>query len=84
MREQLGANGIGRWTKAAAATLLARLYLNANVYIGTDKYVECEAVCRDIIAGKYGNYALDTRWDAPFDYTNKSLNSEVIYGFPGT
>ena len=83
-REQLGANGIGRWTKASAATLLSRLYLNAKVYIGTDKYTECEAVCRDIIAGKYGAYALDSRWDAPFDYTNKNLNSEVIYGFPGT
>ncbi|KQR72732.1 RagB/SusD family nutrient uptake outer membrane protein [Pedobacter sp. Leaf176] len=83
-REQLGANGIGRWTKAAAATLLSRLYLNAKVYIGTDKYTECEAICRDIIAGKYGAYVLDSRWDAPFDYTNKNLNSEVIYGFPGT
>jgi len=83
-REQLGANGIGRWTKAAAATLLSRLYLNAKVYIGTDKYTECEAICRDIIAGKYGAYTLDSRWDAPFDYTNKNLNSEVIYGFPGT
>ena len=83
-REQLGANGIGRWTKASAATLLSRLYLNAKVYIGTDKYTECEAICRDIIAGKYGAYTLDSRWDAPFDYTNKNLNSEVIYGFPGT
>ncbi|WPV02058.1 RagB/SusD family nutrient uptake outer membrane protein [Mucilaginibacter sp. cycad4] len=83
-REQLGATGIGRWTKAGAASLLARLYLNAKVYIGTEKYTECEAVCRDIISGKYGAYQLDTRWDAPFDYTNTTLNSEVIYGFPGT
>ncbi|MFD0795611.1 RagB/SusD family nutrient uptake outer membrane protein [Mucilaginibacter litoreus] len=83
-RDQLGAKGIGRWTKAGAASLLARLYLNAKVYIGTDKYAECETVCRDIISGKYGSYTLDTRWDAPFDYTNTSLNSEVIYGFPGT
>ncbi|MCQ6956435.1 RagB/SusD family nutrient uptake outer membrane protein [Mucilaginibacter aquariorum] len=83
-RDQLGAKGIGRWTKAGAAALLARLYLNAKVYIGTDKFAECEAVSRDIISGKYGSYTLDTRWDAPFDYTNTSLNSEVIYGFPGT
>jgi len=83
-RQQLGAAGIGRWTKAGAAALLARLYLNAKVYIGTEKYTECEAVCRDIISGKYGAYQLDTRWDAPFDYTNTTLNSEVIYGFPGT
>jgi len=84
MREALGANGIGRWTKAGAASLLARLYLNAKVYTGIDKSAECEVVCRDIISGKYGSYALDNRWDAPFDYTNNSLNSEVIYGFPGT
>lgn len=83
-RDQLGAKGIGRWTKAGAAALLARLYLNAKVYTGTDKFAQCEAVCRDIISGKYGSYALDTRWDAPFDYTNTSINSEVIYGFPGT
>ncbi|RVU02982.1 RagB/SusD family nutrient uptake outer membrane protein [Mucilaginibacter limnophilus] len=83
-REQLGAKGIGRWTKASAAALLVRLYLNAKVYIGVDKFAECETVCKDIIAGKYGAYQLDTRWDAPFDYTNTSLESEVIYGFPGT
>lgn len=83
-REQLGASGIGRWTKAGAAALLARLYLNAKVYIGTEKYTECEAICRDIISGKYGAYQLDTRWDAPFDYTNTTLNSEVLYGFPGS
>ncbi|GAA4912348.1 RagB/SusD family nutrient uptake outer membrane protein [Mucilaginibacter defluvii] len=83
-RGDLGARGIGRWTKAGAAALLMRLYLNASVYIGVDKFAECEAVCRDIISGKYGSYQLDTRWDAPFDYTNTSLNSEVIYGFPGT
>ncbi|WP_114940633.1 RagB/SusD family nutrient uptake outer membrane protein [Mucilaginibacter endophyticus] len=83
-RQQLGASGIGRWTKAGAAALLVRLYLNAKVYIGQEKYAECEAVCRDIISGKYGAYQLDTRWDAPFDYTNTTLNSEVIYGFPGS
>jgi hypothetical protein len=83
-RDQLGAKGIGRWTKAGAAALLARLYLNAKVYTGTEKFTECEAVCRDMISGKYGSYTLDTRWDAPFDYTNTSVNSEVIYGFPGT
>lgn len=83
-RDQLGANSSGRWTKAGAASLLARLYLNAKVYTGTEKFVECEAVCRDIISGKYGSYTLDTRWDAPFDYTNTTPNSEVIYGFPGT
>jgi len=83
-RETLGSNGIGRWTQAGAAALLARLYLNAKVYIDQDKFGDCATVCQDIINGKYGSYQLDTRWDAPFDYTNTSLNSETIYGFPST
>lgn len=83
-REDLGNNSIGRWTQAGAASLLARLYLNAKVYIKQDKFSECATVCQDIINGKYGKYQLDTRWDAPFDYTNNLPNSEVIYGFPCT
>lgn len=81
--QSLGTNGIGRLTKGAAASLLVRLYLNAKVYIGQDKFAECATVCQDIIAGKYGNYSLETRWDAPFDYTN-SQSPEVIFGFPCT
>ncbi len=81
-RADLGSNGIGRWTQAGAAALLVRLYLNAQAYIGQDHYADCAAVAQDIIDGKYGAYALDTRWDAPFDYTNSSVNSETIYGFP--
>jgi hypothetical protein len=82
-RQDLGATGIGRWTKGGAAALLMRLYLNASVYIGQDKYTECATICQDIIDGKYGNYSLESRWDAPFDYNN-SQSPEVIFGFPGT
>ncbi len=84
LRSDLGAGGIGRWTKAGAASLLGRLYLNSKVYTGVDRFADCATVCQDIISGKYGAYALDTRWDAPFDYTNTTLNSEVIFGFPAT
>ena len=83
-REALGDKGIGRWTQAGAASLLARLYLNADAYIKQDRYNDCATVCQDIIDGKYGNYQLDNRWDAPFDYTNTTVNSETIYGFPST
>jgi starch-binding outer membrane protein, SusD/RagB family len=82
-RQSLGVNSIGRWTKGAAAALLVRLYLNAKVYIGQDKFTECAAVCQDIINGKYGNYALENTWDAPFDYTN-TQSGEVIFGFPSS
>lgn len=83
-RASLGANGMGRWTQAGAAALLGRLYLNSKVYTGVDKFAECAVVSQDIINGKYGAYALDTRWDAPFDYTNNLTESEVMFGFPST
>jgi hypothetical protein len=73
----------GRWTKAGAATLLARLYLNANIYIGQDHYADCAALCQDIVGGKYGPYAVADRWDAPFDWNNDQ-SSETIFAFPGS
>jgi len=81
--EELGAATIGRWTKGGAAALLVRLYLNAKVYTGVDKFSDCAQVCQDIIDGKYGGYALETRWDAPFDYNNAE-SKETIFGFPGS
>jgi len=80
---ELGAASIGRWTRAGAAALLVRLYLNAKVYTGVDKFSECAGICQDIIDGKYGTYALETRWDAPFDYTNET-SKETLFGFPGS
>lgn len=82
-RDNLGENAIGRWTKGGAAALLARLYLNAKVYTGTDRFADCATICQDIINGKYGTYALENRWDAPFDYTN-SQSKETVFGFPGS
>ena len=83
-RASLGANWIGRWTQAGAAALLARLYLNSKVYTGVDRFADCATICQDIINGKYGSYTLDSTWYGPFDYTNVSPNSEVIFGFPST
>ncbi len=71
----------GQWTKAGAAALLVRLYLNAEVYIGTSKYTECAQVAQDILNGKYGQYAVADRWDAVFDWDNDECD-EVIFGFP--
>jgi hypothetical protein len=82
-RESLGQNAIGRWTKGSAAALLVRLYLNSKVYTGVDKYADCATICQDIISNKYGVYALESRWDAPFDYNN-AQSSEVMFGFPGS
>ncbi|MCF6402923.1 RagB/SusD family nutrient uptake outer membrane protein [Chitinophaga filiformis] len=82
-RQDLGINAIGRWTKGGAAALLVRLYLNAKVYTGQERFTDCATVCQDIIDGKYGTYALESRWDAPFDYNN-SQSAETVFGFPGS
>lgn len=46
-------NEYGRLDKAVAQMILAKIYLNAEVYIQTDKYAECVQKCNDIIAGGY-------------------------------
>ncbi|MGC9471616.1 MAG: RagB/SusD family nutrient uptake outer membrane protein [Bacteroidales bacterium] len=46
-------NDYGRADRAAAWMLLAKLYLNAEVYIGTEKYTECITYCKNIIDAGY-------------------------------
>lgn len=43
----------GRATKAAAWSLLSRLYLNAEVYTGTAKYTECITYSKKVIDAGY-------------------------------
>ena len=83
MKSALGANAQlqGQWTKASAAALLVRLYLNAEVYTGQARYNDCEQVAKDILNGVYGQYAVAERWDAAFDWNNDECD-EVIFGFP--
>ncbi len=78
-----GANLQGQWTQGSAAALLVRLYLNAGVYVGENRYGDCEKVAQDIIDGVYGDYAVADRWDAAFDWDN-DVCDEVIFGFPSS
>ncbi|MGQ8335243.1 RagB/SusD family nutrient uptake outer membrane protein [Sunxiuqinia sp. A32] len=74
----------GRFNKWAAKTLLANLYLNAEVYTGTSEWDKCISECNDIISsGKYdleGNYidcfkphnenSVETIFAIPYDEIN--------------
>jgi hypothetical protein len=71
----------GQWTKAGAAALLMRLYLNAEKWIGTAKYTECADYAQKIINGDFGNYSISSTWDEVFDWKNENC-SEVIFAFP--
>lgn len=71
----------GRMNQAAAYMLLAKLYLNAETYIQKPMYVEAQAICSDIINGKYGHFELANTWYAPFDYNNDKCQ-ENIFSLP--
>ena len=43
----------GRADKAVVDALLARMYLNAQVYTGTARYSDCIEACKRVIAGGY-------------------------------
>lgn len=60
----------GRFTQAGAMVLLARLYLNAEVWIGKPMYNECAKICDEILKGDYGTYSLATDWRQNFMWNN--------------
>ena len=69
----------GRFNKWNARGLLARLYLNAEAWIGEDMYSECEVICNEIIDS--GKYWLDEDYSMPFSVSN-SLSNETMFVIP--
>lgn len=67
----------GRFNKWAAKALLAEVYLNAQVYTGDEKWVECLAQCNDII----GKYSLETNYSDIFKTQNEN-SPEIIFAIP--
>ena len=75
-KKKKGDSQTGWVDQGVAATCLARLYFNAQVYIGEDRFADCERICKDIIDGKYGYYEIENSWNAPFGFDNdKSCES---------
>jgi hypothetical protein len=71
----------GSISRGVAASLLARLYFNANVYIKKDMFAECASICTDIKNGVYGPYALAGDWTDIFGFTNATC-PELIWVVP--
>lgn len=71
-------NDYGRMDKGAAWMILAKLYLNASVYVGEDKNTECLTYCNKIIDA---GYTLDSRYQDLFWLGNET-NSEIIFAIP--
>lgn len=73
----------GRFNKWAAYTLLAKMYLNSEVWSGTARWQDCIAACNKVIefAERTGSYALESNQKSIF--VTKNENSvEIIYGIP--
>jgi starch-binding outer membrane protein, SusD/RagB family len=65
----------GRVDQAAAWMLLAKLYLNAEVYIKKPKYTECITYCNKVINS---GYTLDTAYQDLF-LSDNNKSPEIIF-----
>jgi starch-binding outer membrane protein, SusD/RagB family len=74
-----GQNEYGRADKAAARVLLAKLYLNAAVYVGADRSAEALAQCEAIISS--GAHQLDDDYESLF-LTDNHTSPEIIFPIP--
>lgn len=77
----LGATETGSINQAAAAMMLARLYFNAQPYIGQDRFADCATICQEIINGTYGTYQLESDWRDIFGFENDK-STEIIWSVP--
>lgn len=77
LRDGRDGNTYGRFNnKGAANALLAKVYLNAEVYTGTSKWAECQAVCDSIIASDV--YSLENVQKNVFVEKNEN-SPEIIF-----
>lgn len=67
----------GSMTKPVAHTILAKMYLNAQVYTGTARWADAVAQCDSVITGGYG-YALNEDYFTTFKKENAG-NKEIIF-----
>lgn len=69
----------GRITKWAAYQLLARMYLNAEVYNGTAEWEKCILVCNKVISSK--KYDLESNYKDIFKVDNED-SDEIVFAVP--
>ncbi|MDR0745103.1 MAG: RagB/SusD family nutrient uptake outer membrane protein [Mediterranea sp.] len=74
-----GGISYGRFNTWAAWALLAKMYLNAEVYAGTSKWQECIDACDEIIGS--GLFELDPTQKEVFATNNENAR-EIIFALP--
>lgn len=73
----------GRFNKWAAHTLLAKMYLNSEVWAGTEQWQKCIDECDAVIdfAESSGEYALESNQKDVF-VTDNENSKEIIFALP--
>ncbi|UCH14187.1 MAG: RagB/SusD family nutrient uptake outer membrane protein [Bacteroidales bacterium] len=69
----------GRFNKWAAHTLLAKVYLNAEVYTGTAEWDKCIEQCNLVMASE--KYEMESNYSDVFVTANES-STEIIFAIP--
>lgn len=74
----------GRPTKWMAYTMLAKLYINAEIYTGTGRWNDVVEMCDNVIseANTNGTFALDEDWLGMFDIDNGYQIKDFIWAIP--
>lgn len=70
----------GRPTKYCAFALLAKMYLNAQEYIGQNRYNDAVAMCDSIIQSQ--RFELESNYTAMFNINNGPAIKEFIFAIP--
>jgi len=68
-------NEYGRADKGAVWMLLAKLYLNAEVYTGTARYTDCITYCNNVISA---GYTLEPKYENLF-LADNNFSNEIIF-----
>lgn len=69
----------GQASKGAAYTLLAKLYLNSEVFTGVAKYAECREACEQVMNM---GYSLESDYSKLFNADNDKRTNEIIFALP--
>ena len=72
-----GGEYYGRFNKWAGYALLAKVYLNAEVYTGTAKWAECLAACKKVGEGAFTLHPGSANASSPLGYQYYELFGDV-------
>lgn len=80
LNEEQGGSMYGRINKWAAKTILANIYLNAQIYVGESHWNDCISQCDDIINS--GKCHLSNAYRESFLQTGTESSREIIFTIP--